>query len=867
MQFKCPECSGIVRIDPANLGKTVSCGHCRKIVNAPQSRFASGVIINDFMIEREAGFGGMGVVYLARQITLDRPVALKILKEKYAQDTEFIVQFVKEARAAAKLNHPNIVQAYAVGEEDGIFFFAMEFIDGKTMKEELAEKKKIDQLTAAKIIRDIAGALDYAWTESKIVHHDIKPDNIMLNKTGKAKLADLGLAAVSDESMLDSDGDEVLGTPQYISPEQLLGEQTDVRSDIYSLGATFYHFVTGNFPYTGENTTEIAHQHVKGTLIPPVEKEKTLDPRLNDIIVKMMAKDIKQRYQSAAELVDDLQNYIDICTGRTASVPIATIPQPSTITGKFPSGGLKLSLRGSAKSPSTPASQNVAAQTVTMNPPSSLMEKKATPSSNQTATAKAQTSLNVPKVSTGVSVPKVSVHAVVPPVVKKVEAPAVTVPKLGLKNAEPAPAPVPAAEEKKEPPKAEPAEKQKADFAEKSAKNKDKKSKKSKKSSAPRKFPKVLAVLLVLLLAAGGGVAYYMYRNNWKAPVWDKLVAWNNARREAAKRIVHRVPPPQKKEPAIEEIRKDYVPEAEELIKFIADNPSRGKDFMKKVDGFMAKWGAPRLDNEKKPYNDLLALYNEMDEKFWAAPGRNPLRIAHQNEINRRIKIEKDRLAEEKRIQDARRAEEARRVAFERAEAEKRRREAEEKRQNDRKLREYQQKIAPLYPQLTKLFYESIFSEAKEAEFVRIIDNLFTDYNPDGVQMQLHKNLDDYVRALKAEIAGSRRMYLFMTENTRRFTGHITVFPRLGQVEIISVDFPGRKIVVRSIISEKNTTLSLDDSNVYKKIFDLWAKKLSKVPDIKYLQFYYELFFGDKSKAAQKAQPSAIWKVFFRNYR
>ena len=125
MQFKCPECSGIVRIDPANLGKTVSCGHCRKIVNAPRSRFASGVIINDFMIEREAGFGGMGVVYLARQITLDRPVALKILKEKYAQDTEFIVQFVKEARAAAKLNHPNIVQAYAVGEEDGVFFFAM----------------------------------------------------------------------------------------------------------------------------------------------------------------------------------------------------------------------------------------------------------------------------------------------------------------------------------------------------------------------------------------------------------------------------------------------------------------------------------------------------------------------------------------------------------------------------------------------------------------------------------------------------------------------------------------------------------------------------------------------------------------------
>ncbi|MDP7399767.1 MAG: protein kinase, partial [Lentisphaeria bacterium] len=143
MRFQCHKCKGIVAIDDSEFGKPVGCGHCQNVTMVPESRFSKGAVVNDFVIQDVLGTGGMGKVYLAYQISLDRPVALKILLEKYAEEKEFIIDFIKEARAAARLNHPNIVQSYAVGAEEGIYFFAMEYVEGTTLKDVRDQRQKL----------------------------------------------------------------------------------------------------------------------------------------------------------------------------------------------------------------------------------------------------------------------------------------------------------------------------------------------------------------------------------------------------------------------------------------------------------------------------------------------------------------------------------------------------------------------------------------------------------------------------------------------------------------------------------------------------------------------------------------------------
>jgi predicted Zn finger-like uncharacterized protein len=306
MRFQCPFCRGIVAVDNSDLGLDVQCGHCGEVVTVPQSRVATGAVIADFIILKELGRGGMGIVYLAHQISLDRPAAVKVLADNYANNAEFVSGFIKEARSAAKLNHPHIVQAYAVGEDEGVFYFAMEHIDGETMKSVLKRDKVIPVDQAVAVIQQISEALDYAWKEQRLIHRDIKPDNIMITRNGRAKLADLGLSRVAGE-FDDSESDEVMGTPQYISPEHLTGAPMDVRSDLYSLGATFYHLVTGKFPFEGRTATEIARKHLEEKLVPPVFINPGVPDSISRVIEKMMEKNLKARYQSAEELVDDLR--------------------------------------------------------------------------------------------------------------------------------------------------------------------------------------------------------------------------------------------------------------------------------------------------------------------------------------------------------------------------------------------------------------------------------------------------------------------------------------------------------------------------------------------------------------------------------
>ncbi|MEA4863442.1 MAG: serine/threonine protein kinase [Victivallaceae bacterium] len=312
MRFQCPSCKDIITAPDGQYGKKVICQHCKTPTLTPESAFGSGMAIGDFIIIKQLGSGGAGVVYLAHQISLDRPAALKILRNTKPDATDDPVQdLIREARSAGKLNHPNIVQAYAVGEDSGIFYFAMEYIDGETMKSVLKREGTLDAKRAASIIKQIADALQFAWDKQKLTHRDIKPDNIMLTTSNQAKLADLGLSRRAGEHIEEDDSDEVMGTPQYISPEQLTGAPVDTRSDIYSLGATFYQFVTGRFPYEGPDVNEIAKQHVIGNLTPPREVNYNVPEEINRIIMKMMSRYPENRYQSPGELSKDLDAFLN----------------------------------------------------------------------------------------------------------------------------------------------------------------------------------------------------------------------------------------------------------------------------------------------------------------------------------------------------------------------------------------------------------------------------------------------------------------------------------------------------------------------------------------------------------------------------
>lgn len=264
--------------------------------------------IPGFRIMQKVGSGAMASVYKARQLSLDRIVAIKVLPKRLSEDPAFVQRFQKEGQAAAKLSHSNIVQAIDVGEYLGYHYFVMEFVDGKTVYDELAQKGKIGESEALDIVIQIARALEHAHARG-FIHRDVKPKNIMITKEGTAKLADMGLAReIADAEAAVAEKGRAYGTPYYISPEQIRGVQdVDFRADIYSLGATFYHMVTGKVPFEGHSPAEIMHKHLREPLVPPDHLNAQLSSGLGEIVERAMAKDRHQRYQSTHDLLQDLE--------------------------------------------------------------------------------------------------------------------------------------------------------------------------------------------------------------------------------------------------------------------------------------------------------------------------------------------------------------------------------------------------------------------------------------------------------------------------------------------------------------------------------------------------------------------------------
>jgi eukaryotic-like serine/threonine-protein kinase len=264
--------------------------------------------IPGYMVLGKLGAGAMAVVYKARQLSLDRIVAIKVLPKRFTENREYVERFYKEGKAAAKLNHANIVQAIDVGEAGGYHYFVMEYVEGKTLYDDLSAGKVYGELEATNVIIQVAEALKHAHSVG-LIHRDVKPKNIMINKEGIVKLADMGLARqTTDFEAAKMEKGKAYGTPYYISPEQIRGEiDVDERADIYGLGATFYHLVTGRVPFMADDPMDVMRKHLKDELIPPDHLNTSLSSGVSEVIEVMMAKNKKDRYSSVDELLVDLK--------------------------------------------------------------------------------------------------------------------------------------------------------------------------------------------------------------------------------------------------------------------------------------------------------------------------------------------------------------------------------------------------------------------------------------------------------------------------------------------------------------------------------------------------------------------------------
>ena len=269
-----------------------------------------GSKINDrYQIIKTLGEGGMANVYLAHDTILDRNVAVKVLRGDLANDEKFVRRFQREALSASSLSHPNIVEMYDVGEDDGQYYIVMEYVDGKTLKQVLKQRGKLSITEVVDIMLQLTDGMAHAH-DAYIIHRDIKPQNIMILSNGMIKITDFGVATALNSTQL-TQTNSVMGTVHYLPPEQAQGKGSTIRSDIYSMGIMMYELLTGLVPYKGDNAVEIALKHLKEPL-PSVRKSDSSIPQsIENIIIRATAKNPKNRYVDAREMHEDLKTALD----------------------------------------------------------------------------------------------------------------------------------------------------------------------------------------------------------------------------------------------------------------------------------------------------------------------------------------------------------------------------------------------------------------------------------------------------------------------------------------------------------------------------------------------------------------------------
>ncbi|MFH1122793.1 MAG: protein kinase [Pseudomonadota bacterium] len=292
------------------IGYEFACPKCHALCTVidHDDELEVGTVFGDFVVERKIGLGGMGLVYLGRQLSLKRKVAIKVLRQSISRNDDLIRRFAREAQTAGQIIHQNIVQVYAVGEEKNTFFIAMEYVDGKSIKRILNEKGPIPEREAIDMVRQASCGLQRAHSMN-ILHRDVKPDNLMVNKRGEVKVADFGLAlelGKLGKSRGPAGFLKLEGSPHYMSPEQALRHEVGFATDIYSLGATLYHMVTGVPPFTGNSPAAIMAKHLTDYPRSPREINARLSKKVCRIIQRMMAKRPEERFPNMEEVIDEL---------------------------------------------------------------------------------------------------------------------------------------------------------------------------------------------------------------------------------------------------------------------------------------------------------------------------------------------------------------------------------------------------------------------------------------------------------------------------------------------------------------------------------------------------------------------------------
>lgn len=249
--------------------------------------------------------GGMGIVYKGLDIKTKKEVAIKVLRPDYSENTDFVLRFKREASAASSLVHKNIVRVLDSGAQDNIYYIIQEYIEGQTLKSIIQQNGPMEYQKAIRMMTDICSAMEYAHANG-LIHRDIKPQNILVDKNGKVKVTDFGIAKDVSSSTLTSMDSGIIGSVHYFSPEQAKGDKVDKRSDIYSLGIVFYEMVTGLLPFNGDTSIAIAIKHISDTVHPPKEVREDMPRSVNNMILKATRKDMALRYQTAGEFKNDL---------------------------------------------------------------------------------------------------------------------------------------------------------------------------------------------------------------------------------------------------------------------------------------------------------------------------------------------------------------------------------------------------------------------------------------------------------------------------------------------------------------------------------------------------------------------------------
>jgi eukaryotic-like serine/threonine-protein kinase len=287
----------------------------------------AGQCLGGYQLEEEIGRGSMGLVYRGRQIVLGREVAVKVLSQTLARDASYVARFIREAQIIAGLNHPNIVQIFDAGQQNGLLYFVMEYVQGPTIASLLQIDDSLPQHIAAEYAAQIADALDSAYSELNIIHRDIKPENLMLDRWGKIKIMDFGLARATWHQKITI-AKTLVGSIYYASPEQVWGHALDNRSDIYALGVVLYEMVSGHRPFVGRSLLELTQAIVGGTVQPPSIHKPGLSPDLEQIILVAMARNRDDRYERATVMAQALRalNLKALADAHPGAIPASPIP-------------------------------------------------------------------------------------------------------------------------------------------------------------------------------------------------------------------------------------------------------------------------------------------------------------------------------------------------------------------------------------------------------------------------------------------------------------------------------------------------------------------------------------------------------------